>query len=58
MLSADYHDSYFTKAQKIRRLIQNKTKAMFEKYDFIISPTTPHTAFSIGKKHTNQQQCI
>ena len=53
VLSADYHDSYFTKAQKIRRLIQNKTKAMFEKYDFIISPTTPHTAFSIGKKHTN-----
>ena len=35
VLSAEYHDSYFTKAQKIRRLIQQKTKEMFEKYDFI-----------------------
>ena len=51
VLSAEYHDSYFTKAQKIRRLIQNKTNEMFEKYDFIISPTTPHTAFGIDQQH-------
>ena len=48
VLSSGYHDEYFTKAQKIRRLIQQKTNKMFKKYDFIISPTTPHTAFKIG----------
>ena len=53
VLSAGYHDAYFTKAQKIRRLIQDKTNEMFEAYDFVISPTTPHTAFEIGKKHTD-----
>jgi aspartyl-tRNA(Asn)/glutamyl-tRNA(Gln) amidotransferase subunit A len=51
VLSAGYHDAYFTKAQKIRRLIQQKTNEIFEKYDFLISPTTPHTAFKIGQKH-------
>ena len=51
VLSAGYHDAYFTKAQKIRRLIKNKTNSIFEKYDFVISPTTPHTPFDIGQKH-------
>jgi aspartyl-tRNA(Asn)/glutamyl-tRNA(Gln) amidotransferase subunit A len=51
VLSAGYNDAYFTKAQKIRRLIQQKTNEMFEKYDFIISPTTPHTPFKIGEKY-------
>ena len=51
VLSAGYHDAYFTKAQKIRRLIKNKTDKMFEQFDFVISPTTPHTPFKIGQKH-------
>ena len=53
VLSSGYHDAYFTKAQKIRRLIQQKTNEMFQQYDFVISPTTPHTAFDINKKHKN-----
>ncbi len=53
VLSAGYHDAYFTKAQKIRRLIQDKTNEMFKDYDFVISPTTPHTPFEIGTKHTD-----
>ena len=53
VLSAGYHDAYFTKAQKIRRLIQNRTNEMFNDYDFVISPTTPHTPFAIGTKHTD-----
>ena len=53
VLSAGYHDAYFTKAQKIRRLIQDKTNEMFKNYDFVISPTTPHTPFVIGKKQTD-----
>ena len=51
VLSSGYHDAYFTKAQRIRRLIQQKTNEMFENYDFVISPTTPGTAFEIGQKH-------
>ena len=51
VLSAGYHDAYFTKAQKIRRLIKQKTDELFLSYDFVISPTTPHTAFDIGEKY-------
>lgn len=53
VLSEGYNEAYFTKAQKVRRLIQNKTNEMFKKYDFVISPTTPHPAFKIGKKQIN-----
>ena len=51
VLSAGYHDAYFTKAQKIRRLIKHNTDKMFERFDFVISPTTPHTPFKIGQKY-------
>ncbi len=50
VLSAGYHDAYYTKAQKMRRIIQDKTKEIFEQYDFILTPTTPHTAFDLGLK--------
>ena len=53
VLSAGYQNAYFTKAQKIRRLIQEKTNEMFKNYDFVISPTTPHTPFDIGKTQTD-----
>jgi aspartyl-tRNA(Asn)/glutamyl-tRNA(Gln) amidotransferase subunit A len=51
VLSSEYYDDYYTKAQKIRRLIYEDTKKLFENFEFIISPTTPHTAFDIGMKH-------
>ncbi len=51
VLSAGYHDAFFTKAQKIRRLIKQKTDELFLNYDFVISPTTPHTAFDIGENY-------
>ena len=53
VLTSDYYDSYFTKAQKIRRLIQKETNNMFKKYDFVISPTTPHPPFNIGEVRTD-----
>ncbi len=52
VLSASYYDAYYTKAQKVRRLIREKTKAIFSEYDFILSPATPTTAFKLGS-HTN-----
>ncbi len=48
VLSAGYYDAYYSKAQKVRRLIQDKTFEILAKYDFIITPTTPHTAFELG----------
>ncbi len=52
VLSASYYDAYYTKAQKVRRLIREQTKKILTQYDFILSPTTPTTAFKIGE-HTN-----
>jgi aspartyl-tRNA(Asn)/glutamyl-tRNA(Gln) amidotransferase subunit A len=49
VLSSGYYDAYYTKAQKVRALISQKTKAIFDSCDFILSPTTPHTAFEIGQ---------
>lgn len=50
VLSSDHYDAYYTKAQKVRRIIQDRTKALFEKYDFLLLPTTPGPAFKIGEK--------
>ncbi|MBI3135842.1 MAG: Asp-tRNA(Asn)/Glu-tRNA(Gln) amidotransferase subunit GatA [Bacteroidetes bacterium] len=48
VLSHGYYDAYYTKGQKVRRVIQNKTKEILTNHDFIILPTTPTTAFEIG----------
>lgn len=53
VLSASYYDAYFTKAQKVRRLIKEAFDKLFEEYDFLISPTTPQTAFKIGAFKNN-----
>lgn len=50
VLSADYYDAYYTKAQKVRRLIQERTLEILADSDFIISPTTSSTAYKIGEK--------
>lgn len=51
VLSADYYDAYYTKAQKVRRLILEQTNKILEEYDFIVIPTTPTSAFKLGE-HT------
>ena len=50
VLSADYYDAYYTKAQKVRRLIQDKTFSILNEFDFIVSPTTSSTAYRLGEK--------
>lgn len=50
ILSAGYYDAYYSKAQKVRHLISKATKEIFEKADFIVSPTNICTAFKIGEK--------
>jgi aspartyl-tRNA(Asn)/glutamyl-tRNA(Gln) amidotransferase subunit A len=51
VLSASYYDAYYTKAQKVRRLIRNEMKDILSKYDFIVMPITPTTAFKLNE-HT------
>jgi len=50
VLSAGYYDAYFSKAQQVRRVLIDKTDAIFNNYDAIILPTSPSTAFTIGEK--------
>ena len=50
VLSAGYYDAYFSKAQQVRRLLVDKTKAIFADYDAVILPTSPTTAFTFGEK--------
>lgn len=53
VLSADYYDAYFTKAQKARQLIRQKTEEILKEFDCIIIPTTPTTAFKVGQHQDN-----
>ncbi len=50
VLSAGYYDAYFSKAQQVRRLLVDKTKAIFSEYDAILLPVSPTTAFTFGEK--------
>ncbi len=50
VLSSGYYDAYYTKAQKVRRLIAERTAAIFQNYDFILMPTAPTVAWKIGEK--------
>lgn len=50
VLSAGYYDAYYTKAMKVRKLIQAHTEKLFEQCDFILMPGSPGTAFKIGEK--------
>ncbi len=56
VLSSGYFDAYYIQALKIRRLIQEELLAELNKVDFILGPTTPTTAFSIGEKRDNPVQ--
>lgn len=50
VLSAGYYDAYYSKGQKMRRIIKEKTANYLSSYDFILTPTTPGVAFPIGQK--------
>jgi len=49
-LSSGYYDAYYLKAQKVRTLIIQEFKSVFERFDAIVTPTTPTTAFKFGEK--------
>jgi aspartyl-tRNA(Asn)/glutamyl-tRNA(Gln) amidotransferase subunit A len=49
-LSAGYYDAWYLKAQKVRTLIRREFDAVFEKFDALITPTSPTIPFKIGEK--------
>ena len=53
VLSSGYYDAYYKKAQKVRTLVSNKFSEAFEKYDCLLTPTSPTVAFNIGEKSNN-----
>ena len=53
VLSSGYYDAYYKKAQQVRTLVTNEFNKVFEKYDVILTPTSPTVAFGIGEKSNN-----
>ena len=53
VLSSGYYDAYYKKAQQVRTLVTNEFNKAFEKYDVIITPTSPTVAFKLGSKVDN-----
>jgi aspartyl-tRNA(Asn)/glutamyl-tRNA(Gln) amidotransferase subunit A len=52
-LSAGYYEAYYGQAQKVRTVISREFAAAFERFDVLISPTSPTVAFKLGEKTEN-----
>lgn len=55
-LSSGYYDAYYLKAQRVRTLIRREFDRAFEKYDALLTPTSPTVPFKIGEKTDNPLQ--
>ncbi len=55
-LSAGYYDAYYVKAQKVRTLIKQEFNQAFEKYDALVTPTSPIVPFKLGEKLEDPMQ--
>ncbi len=49
-LSSGYYDAYYGTAQKVRTKISEDFRTAFEQFDFVVTPTSPWTAFELGAK--------
>ena len=52
-LSAGYYEAYYGQAQKVRTLIRREHEELFERYDLLVSPTSPTVAFELGERTAN-----
>jgi aspartyl-tRNA(Asn)/glutamyl-tRNA(Gln) amidotransferase subunit A len=52
-LSAGYYDAFYGQAQKVRTIIGDEFKAALERFDVLVSPTSPTVAFRLGEKTAN-----
>ena len=53
VLSSGFYDAYYKKAQKVRTFVKNEFDKVFSKYDVLLTPVSPTTAFKIGSKTNN-----
>lgn len=53
VLSSGYYDAYYKKAQQVRTLVKNEFEKNLNKYDILLTPTSPITAFKLGEKSDN-----
>ena len=53
VLSSGYYDAYYKKAQQVRTVVRKEFDKAFEKYDILLTPTSPTVAFEIGTRSTN-----
>ena len=53
VLSSGYYDAYYSRAQKVRRILTDKIRGILSSYDFILMPTSPTVAFKFGEKTDN-----
>ncbi len=53
VLSAGYYEAYFSRAQKVRKILTERTNLIFNEFDLILSPTVPTTAFKTGEKSSD-----
>ena len=56
VLSSGYYDAYYKKAQTVRTKIIKELEQALTKYDFLVGPTSPTTAFKIGAKTSDPLQ--
>ncbi len=49
-LSSGYYEAYYGQAQKVRTKIAEDFTAAFEKFDFVVTPTSPSVAFKLGER--------
>jgi aspartyl-tRNA(Asn)/glutamyl-tRNA(Gln) amidotransferase subunit A len=52
-LSAGYYEAFYGQAQKVRTIIRDEHAAAFERFDVLVSPTSPTVAFRLGEKTQN-----
>lgn len=53
VLSSGYYDAYYNKSLKVRGLVKKSFDEAFEKYDMILSPVAPTTAYKIGENSSD-----
>jgi aspartyl-tRNA(Asn)/glutamyl-tRNA(Gln) amidotransferase subunit A len=52
-LSAGYYEAFYGQAQKVRTIIAQEHAELFERYDMLVSPTSPTVAFKLGERTEN-----
>jgi aspartyl-tRNA(Asn)/glutamyl-tRNA(Gln) amidotransferase subunit A len=58
VLSTGYYDAYYKKAQTVRTKLINEFDEAYQKFDFLIGPVAPTTAFKLGQKQDPLQMYL